>query len=42
MTVLESFTSWSLIPIILIFFNVKVPGEKNFKICYNTKKSSIL
>ena len=33
MTVLESFTSWSLIPIILIFFNVKVPGENHFKIC---------
>ena len=33
MTVLESFISWSLIPIILIFFNIKVPGEKHFKIC---------
>ena len=32
MTVLESFASWSLIPIILIFFNVRVPGEKHFKI----------
>ena len=33
MTVLESFISWSLIPIFLIFFNVKVSGEKHFKIC---------
>ncbi len=33
MTVLESFISWSLIPIFLILFNVKVPGEKHFKIC---------
>lgn len=32
MTVLESFISWSLIPIFLIFFNVKVSGEKHFKI----------
>ena len=32
MTVLESFVSWSLIPIFLIFFDVKVPGEKHFKI----------
>ena len=33
MDILENFVSWSLIPIILIFFNVKVSGEKHFKIC---------
>jgi len=31
MTVLESFASWILIPIFLIFFNVKVPGKNILK-----------
>ena len=33
MNVLESFASWSLIPIFLIFFNIKVAGDRHFKIC---------
>ena len=33
MNILDSFASWSLIPIIIIFFNIKVSGEKHFKIC---------
>lgn len=34
MNILESFASWSLIPIFFIFFNVKVTGRKHFKICF--------
>ena len=33
MNVLDSFVSWSLIPIFLIFFNIKVAGDRHFKIC---------
>lgn len=33
MNIVECFVSWSLIPIFLIFFNVRVTGEKHFKIC---------
>ena len=33
MNVLESFASWSLIPIFLILFNVKIKRDKHFKIC---------
>lgn len=33
MNILDSFASWSLIPIIIIFFNIKVSGKKHFKIC---------
>ena len=33
MNVLESFTSWSLIPIFLILFNIKIKRDKHFKIC---------
>ena len=33
MNVLESFVSWSLIPIFLIFFNIKIVGDRHFKIC---------
>ena len=33
MNILESFVSWSLIPIFLIIFNVKVAGDRHFKIC---------
>ena len=32
MNIMDSFSSWSLIPIVMIFFNVKVSGEKHFKI----------
>ena len=32
MNIMVSFSSWSLIPIVMIFFNVKVSGEKHFKI----------
>ena len=32
MDILDCFASLSLIPIIMIFFNVKVSGEKHFKI----------
>lgn len=33
MNILDSFASWSLIPIIIIFFNIKVAGDRHFKIC---------
>ena len=33
MNIVECFVSWSLILIFLIFFNVRVTGEKHFKIC---------
>lgn len=33
MNILESFVSWSLIPIFLIIFNVKISGDRHFKIC---------
>ena len=33
MNVLECFVSWSLIPIFLILFNVKIKRDKHFKIC---------
>ena len=33
MNVLESFASWSLTPIFLILFNVKIKRDKHFKIC---------
>ena len=33
MNVLESFASWSLIPIFLIFFNIKIAGDRHFNIC---------
>ena len=32
MNILESFASWSLIPIFLILFNVKIKRDKHFKI----------
>ena len=32
MNIMDSFLSWGLIPIVMIFFNVKVSGEKHFKI----------
>lgn len=32
MNVLESFASWSLIPIFFILFNVKIKRDKHFKI----------
>ena len=32
MNIVECFVSWSLIPIVMIFFNVKVSDEKHFKI----------
>ena len=32
MNIMDSFSSWSLIPIVMIFFNAKVSGEKHFKI----------
>ena len=32
MNVLDSFVSWSLTPIFLIFFNIKVAGDRHFKI----------
>ena len=33
MDILENFASWSLIPIFLILFNVKIKRDKHFKIC---------
>ena len=33
MNVLDSFVSWSLTPIFLIFFNIKVAGDIHFNIC---------
>ena len=33
MSILESFASWSLIPIFHILFNVKIKRDKHFKIC---------
>ena len=33
MNILESFVSWSLTPIFLIIFNVKISGDRHFKIC---------
>ena len=33
MNILESFVSWSLIPIFLILFNVKIKRDKHLKIC---------
>ena len=32
MNIMDSFSSWSLIPIVIIFLNIKVSGEKHFKI----------
>ena len=33
MDILENFVSWSLIPIFLILFNIKIKRDKHFKIC---------
>lgn len=32
MDILENLARWSLFPIVIIFLNIKVSGEKHFKI----------